>query len=270
MLLKLFKDTRLYFIVSAIGELAVFLLIYLLIIFPRMNTGGKVIFIILELLILGVMLGVFSKIATDRYKKVSDKLFEKCDTSGFIQDIDNFLADSSVNGNLRDTLNFNKAEAYLYTNSPENTKEILDKLGKAPSNSSNDKFKYNFILCSYYLLNEDVENAKKYLEVMQDMAQATSNSDQQSVLYKRGAELKEAEIKFCSKNYLTTEKDFNQVFDTNDRLIIKVSAKHYLGKYYMKIGEKVKATTAFEYVSRYGGDTYMQKEATEILRENQI
>lgn len=268
MLLKLYKDTRLYFIVASIGEIAVFALIYLLVIFPRMNLGGKIIFIFLELIILGIMLGIFSKIATDRYKNVTDKLHEKCDVNGFVKDMDAFLQDKNVNGNLKNTLEFNRAEAFLYNGDFEETKKVLDKLGKAPTNLSNDKFKYNFMLCSYYIQQKDIDNAKKHLEILQDMSQATSNSEQQSVMYKRGFELKQAEIKFNSNNFLTAEKDFNQVFDTNDQLVIKILAKYYLAKYYQKIDQKTKATTAFEYVARYGGDTYMQQEASDFLRKN--
>lgn len=153
------------------------------------------------------------------------------------------------------------ANGYLVAGDFEKCKQLLDKV----------KFKRIFllvrvahlaycrVLCSYYILQENVQSAKEVFEVIRHQYYSRKNL----ILIKNF----KARIDILEGKFEDAEEHFKQSLAESKDLYYKVINSYYLGIIYEKKNDE-RAKELFKYVVDNGKDLYVAKKAKEYIEKH--
>jgi tetratricopeptide (TPR) repeat protein len=158
--------------------------------------------------------------------------------------------------------------AYLNNGDEEKALHALDSahnLSKKRSKELDELFYYNNYF-SYSMRINNLDDAKKALEQMQDILQNNNINDQMRSVFQLLYLRKIYFLKIANDDYDGCEDFFKVDYENAKTELERVASKYTLGQIYLAQGQNKEAIEAFTYVVSNGGATYYQIKATEYLK----
>lgn len=261
-MIKMFKSVYIMYLVAGITGGFLIILLYALQIGCFKNNIPMLIICLLIWVLMCVL--YFYKKAINKLNKLNLILLNECNSYKYINELTRVLSDNKkYNVHLNYYLLL--AQGYLFKGDMQYAKDAFDKIHirEGGANYITGNFLYNKYLSLYYIQMNDVINADKamglcksfYMKLKQPAKQKYLMSYMTSVMM----------LNVFMGEYEGTEQLFNMLYDVTDYEIDKVTAKFYLGKYYVYTKQMDMAKEAFTYVKDKGGDLIYSAKAKEYL-----
>ena len=268
-MVNLYKSTKIiyYGIVGVSSVLVLFLSFF---IFEAEGLFDNLLFWALSVafLVFGLFIAALlsEDIAVKKYNKEILVLNEKCSVLEFIVSQQKHM-DKKMTPDSRHLVMTNMAVGYIYSDNYEMGREIIMNINKELQNDVKRKpnvlrdFGVCNVLASYHSRCKNYELMKYAINNMEAIVN-NGNCNEKILAYAQPIIAKNKMIYNIGIGAFDgVEEFFNADFENADMMLKKVGAKNCLANYYIKTNQPQKAKEAYEFVSAYGNDTFMAKEA---------
>ena len=259
-MLKLFKRSyALYWVLTMLGIIPIAALIW-------NNYPIGLLYIIaipVWMIIAGMIANIYGVKLT---QNMNATLNDECNTKDFIAFYEKALEKENINY-LRSYILLNLSAGYLSSGDFAAGKQILDMVSRIPDTKDGASHTVCFFnnLAVYYIRTNELDYAENTLKNLNEALKNPKLDTKYYVRYERLYSFGNVVINVARGNYNGAEDYLNMLFDKDKTLLMKVSAKYYLGDLYVRLGDPEKAASAFEYVLQNGNDTYYAQRASEYL-----
>lgn len=268
-MVNLYKSTK--FIYYAILSVSTALVLFLnFFVFEADGIFDNLIFLVLSIVFLLFSIFIAALLSEDIATRIYNKevliLNEKCSVAEFIVSQQKHM-DKKTTPDTRHLIMTNMAVGYIYSDNYEMGREIIMNINRELQNTVTRKpnimrdFGVGNALASYHCRCNNFELMKFSIDNMEAIVNK-GNCNEKMLAYFQPIIAKNKMIYNIGIGAFDgVEEFFNAEFENADMMLKKVGAKNCLANFYIKTNQPQKAREAYEFVSTYGNDTFMAKEA---------